>query len=840
MESQRFTFWSAIVDQKVSKILKDGDGVHPSSGPAAARLDSATCSTELESQMKLTDVDNLQMMWQNRPLLPSLDSCLPMSPLDSAANAALSRCLLESASQYEAVLISGPAPLLSLVSPSEVLRESPQVASLFPGVSDMFIVSEHNGQEARLLRGCKAVPDNGGHLHPSDQLPSGVVLEEAAKEHLSRQAGLQNRAQGLQRRLQALLGERAVQHCTQQLEGLNRHCEPGGSDPLLLDCEPPLFSPDKSTTLSSLTEVCEFSLSSQSVLRGLQGALDSDATASSSSDEEEEEDVTTSPASERQWLEERAELGSGWSWLQLRLSELEGRIQQLAELHKDIRATKGGVVLAESQPLADNRIQQFLLRDMAGFPCRALDSDPDPCSPNRLLHNIERQSAQLSRLVNSLMPPLSLSPLSKQPHACNGEIAFTSCKRRTFGTRKLKARVCARTRPLVVYHKPKLFHLSAFTRSSQQDSGTLTPSLASSLLTPSCSSCSTCSACDPVVLCSDPDCSSSRALSSSSHPHPVPGHSLDTPLSHNFKRVRVREEWHQRPFFINVQPSGPTRRSRPSSTPSNGHKYKTYGGHCKSVMRRSPFEMEGSAQSQHRRASQRKRKRSSVQRLIEDKDDVLYQLCDTEDSSDEELKQSEMEETHKQATQGFVRKRQGVSGYNINSVVFPVSMAKVEKLQYKNILTPSWRLVETSALRHKEAESAEMEDLTDERFEKRHLVFELKEKLCSASWGKRKCCRRPKRSGSRFSASGGGTCTSGEESAMETCAQLDIDEQRSSKEWLPQTPWKLRRFPLDDDDEEEEEEALLSIFAPTISKNSISHLSPPGFCGATLSSVGQS
>lgn len=47
-----------------------------------------------------------------------------------------------------------------------------------------------------------------------------------------------------------------------------------------------------------------------------------------------------SSSSERQWLEERVELSSRWSWLQLRLSELDGRIQQLVELHRNICSTK--------------------------------------------------------------------------------------------------------------------------------------------------------------------------------------------------------------------------------------------------------------------------------------------------------------------------------------------------------------------------------------------------------------------------------------------------------------------------------------------------------------------
>ncbi|XP_051259897.1 KAT8 regulatory NSL complex subunit 1-like protein [Dicentrarchus labrax] len=935
----------------LTKILKDGHGVHLSSPPAIVRMDSdgrAVCNTDLESQMRSTDDADLQKMWLNLSLFPSLDSCLPVSPLDVPANAVLSPCLQASSSQCETVLLPSPASLLSLLSFSKGLIDSHQVASVFPGVPDMFLVPvpEHNSQEACLLHGHSAAPEcgpDGGDVHHSplsltivppsyshgevkyqgytpffasphtltqekvtemgcpppsamhpsigrvnhDQLASRAVLEEAVKEQLSRQAGLHGRAQRLQRRLQALLGEHALLHCSQQLEGLKRHCQLGsvsldsldsihpGLLPPEVGCQPHLSWLESSTASFSFAELRDFSCSGQAVLRGLQEALDSEATASSSSDEEQEDfrkihsKVKTSPVGscEGRWLEERAELGSRWSWLQLRVAELEGRTQQLVELHKHIRSSKGGVVLAESQPLTDRQIQHTLLREMAGLSCTASDADNEPCSPTRLLHNIERQSAQLNHIVNSLMPPLSFSPLSKQPHTCRGKRAFTSgqkgdsvfvpgsSKRRRPGTRSLfKADlscVCARTRPLVTYHKPRLFAFSTYIPSRTKDSGKSTSTLSSSLSSPSCSRCSSC---DPVVLCSDPNCSFSRALTSRA---PSLSLSVDTPLSHHLKKTLAREEWSQRPLVVNVQPSRAAHYNRRSSTPlHNSHKYKQHARHNKSrVMGLSPIGTVGSAQSQHRRANQRKRKRRHIHRLREDKEDVLYQFCDTEDSSEEVLEESFTQVSRKQASQGFVRKRQGESVYNINNIVIPMSVAKVEKLQYKDILTPSWRVVDTPSLINREAEKEEdneegqVEDLIDEVFAQRHLALEQTEKLRWSSWGKRKCCSRPKRSGSRLSGSGGGMCTSGEESSVElSCAQLDTDEQQSSEEWLPQTPWEPRAFPLD-----ENEEALLSYnleevpsewsewsSASLTSKNSNSHLSPARSSGATLPSGGQS
>lgn len=60
-------------------------------------------------------------------------------------------------------------------------------------------------------------------------------------------------------------------------------------------------------------------------------------------------------------------------------------------LSVDLCVSQGRVVLADSQPLTDRQIQQTLLKEMAGLSCTASDPDNEPCSPTRLLHNIERQ-----------------------------------------------------------------------------------------------------------------------------------------------------------------------------------------------------------------------------------------------------------------------------------------------------------------------------------------------------------------------------------------------------------------------------------------------------------------
>ncbi|XP_017279292.1 KAT8 regulatory NSL complex subunit 1-like protein isoform X2 [Kryptolebias marmoratus] len=910
----------------LTKILKNGHGIHLTSPPASVRVNSearATCTVELEPHMGSADDGDLQKML-NLCLFRSLDSCLSLRPLDPPLNPGPLTCVQTSASPDEIVPLTSPDSLASFLSFNKCQRDPHQVAPVFPGVPDMFLipVPEHNSQEACLLHGQSAFlecrPD-GGDVHGSsltlcpsysheeltsrshtqmyatrptmkceglagmacppppasvqpgtdvlnfDQMDLEAGMEEVVKEQLSKHEGLKSRAWRLQKGLQALLGDHALLHCSQQLEGLEKHCQLGDASLDSLGsvhhgvapppaCSNADFSGQESfTDWPSFVEVTEFCDSSQVVLRGLQEALDSEATGSSSSEDEPEEDMAHGKISfvsrwERQWLEERVELSSRWSWLQLRLSELEGRIEQMVELHQNICSTKGRVVLADPHPLTGRQAQQTLMREMTGSSCTASEADTEPCSPTRLLHNIERQSAQLSQIVNSL----GFSPLSKQDHTARGRTTFTSgqgggdgflsgsSRRRRMATRKLfkadASSVCARTRPLISYHKRRLFKFKSLDPKSSSKSRKLSSTESPSFSSSSC----LCGSWDPVSLCSDPDCSSS------SRTHPLVSFSFDFPTCHHLQRAVAREEWLQKPFNINSQLSSPANSRRNSSTPRpNSSKYKKHARRQKRVlMGLSPIRSSGSAWTHRSSVSQRRRKMGRTRRLTDDDQEVPYQLCDLGESSVDVFEETYTQIAHSQASQGFVRKRQRDSMYNINNIVIPASLCKVEKLQYKDILTPSWRLVDIQCLTEMDNK---IEDLSDDVFARRHLALEQKEKLRWSSWEKRKGCRRPMRSVSRLSGSGGRMCTSGEESSVEgNCAQLDSDEQPGSEEWLPQAPWKPRLFPLDD----VEEASLLSeAEVPSgwkessslscSSKHSNSHLSPAQSVCNILPSYGQ-
>ncbi|CAG03021.1 unnamed protein product [Tetraodon nigroviridis] len=79
-----------------------------------------------------------------------------------------------------------------------------------------------------------------------------------------------------------------------------------------------------------------------------------------------------------------------------------------------------------------------------------------------------------------------------------------------------------------------------------------------------------------------------------------------------------------------------------------------------------------------------------------------------------------------------IRRRRGESSFDINNIVIPMSVAattRVEKLQYKEILTPSWRAVDVfSQPITEEEDEREVEDLSDAAFTQLHQPYEDQER----------------------------------------------------------------------------------------------------------------
>ncbi|TRZ03764.1 hypothetical protein DNTS_009750, partial [Danionella cerebrum] len=176
-----------------------------------------------------------------------------------------------------------------------------------------------------------------------------------------------NRAVNLQHRMLVALGKLASRHLSHQLDVLkNKLVESHGShkkstppDPLAeifvsADTNQGHNEPLKPRDLEILAH------NGHTVLQGLLESLDSDATVGSSDEECDFEDSKhaseksktenkkASPSlwegscsvCECRWLKDRAELCSRWTWLEMRLSELDSRIQQIEKLQQEILSSK--------------------------------------------------------------------------------------------------------------------------------------------------------------------------------------------------------------------------------------------------------------------------------------------------------------------------------------------------------------------------------------------------------------------------------------------------------------------------------------------------------------------
>ncbi|XP_051526415.1 KAT8 regulatory NSL complex subunit 1-like isoform X1 [Myxocyprinus asiaticus] len=199
-----------------------------------------------------------------------------------------------------------------------------------------------------------------------------------------------------------------------------------------------------------------------------------------------------------------------------------------------------------------------------------------------------------------------------------------------------------------------------------------------------------------------------------------------------------------------------------------------------------------------------------------------------------------------------LRRRRAESSFDIDNLVMPLGLAglgaRVQKLQYKEIITPSWRELDSlsGVSKNQEQQHAqllnyinmhhqpngeeleneeEVEDLCDAVFLSRHAVCESRERSRWGSWARR---RRRGRSFSSYHGDGKSSSrleqTPGSpDSRQSHCAEGDVSPcspfcttaedpfSMAEEEQQAVLPWERRSFPLQESElqwlqEEEEEE----------------------------------
>ncbi|KAI6065375.1 KAT8 regulatory NSL complex subunit 1-like protein [Aix galericulata] len=706
-----------------------------------------------------------------------------------------------------------------------------------PRLSDSNVTESSTAEEMQLLNG-KWYKKNGfwgralgvctetikgGLLHQILHGPSEGILSCTPEEVYARllqcvtkQQKEISRAKRTQKRLQMLLAKHVIKHCDQQLKCFVKH----QLQRMKVFHEPTRFSssgslrcaegwPENSTaTLEGSSsadvqngvcvapgEIRGFALSAGGLLSRVEKDLDSDATCSSSDEDCDEQTVRTtveaSYTSEWKWLADRARIGSRWTWLQAQISELEYKIQQLTDLHRQIRATKGMVILEEfpfPKDILKKQIQltdQEALLNATGNSQAAIerqDSLPEhdfemsPSSPTLLLRNIEKQSAQLSEIISSLIAPLNLSPASSSlsSKACrhrqlvngisfrasdNREVSSSSSwlldhqhikKRRRDRTRLRSLSVTnvstsARTRPLHSFQKRKLYRMHGACYWNQQTSPSRDASFPYKTQLPCVVPAST--------LISSEYRTESRILDYvqelDSSFHPVLSFPSDIPLHIYFETLLRKDDIKGEP--VDASSLGVEFKISPDNA-YNQHNVslKQWSNDCLSNSKSQS--MSGTSDQ----LSEGRKKRHLSETAVGERntrfETFSFQHAEPESPSSFAAVtnvNAMSRPSHSTSSQHNSRRRlRSESSYDIDNIVIPMSLvapSKLEKLQYKEILTPSWRVVEFQPLERSHTDDEEIEDLSDEVFSLRHAKYEERERARWSLWEQSRWPRRNSR-----------------------------------------------------------------------------------------------
>nr|XP_012606501.1 KAT8 regulatory NSL complex subunit 1 isoform X2 [Microcebus murinus] len=621
---------------------------------------------------------------------------------------------------------------------------------------------------SRLSPGTDSSSNLGGVKLEGKKSPLSSILFSALDSDtritalLRRQADIESRARRLQKRLQVVQAKQVERHIQHQLGGFLEKTlsklpnleslRPRSQLMLTRKAEAALrkaaSEPTTSEGLSnflksdSISEELErFTASGIANLRCSEQAFDSDVTDSSSggeSDIEEEELTRADPEqrhvplrrrSEWRWAADRAAIVSRWNWLQAHVSDLEYRIRQQTDIYKQIRANKGLIVLGEAPPSEHTTADLFLplsseVKTDHGTD-KLIESVSQPLENHGapvLGHISESLSTKscgalrpVNGVINTLQPVLAdhipgdISDAEEQLHKKQRLNLVSSSSDGTC--------VAARTRPVLSCKKRRLVRPSSIVPLSKKVHRNSTIRSGCDV-NPSCALCGSGSinTMPPEIHYEAPLLERLSQLDSCVHP--VLAFPDDVPTSLHFQSM-LKSQWQNKPFDkikppkkFSLKHRAPMPGSLPDPTRKDRHKL--VNSFLTTAMLKHHTDMSSSsylAATHHSPHSP-----------------LVRQLSTSSDSSAPTTSSSQVTTNTSQP----VRRRRGESSFDINNIVIPMSVAattRVEKLQYKEILTPSWREVDLHSLKGSpDEENEEIEDLSDAAFAALHAKCEEMER----------------------------------------------------------------------------------------------------------------
>ncbi|XP_057201784.1 KAT8 regulatory NSL complex subunit 1 [Triplophysa rosa] len=627
---------------------------------------------------------------------------------------------------------------------------------------------------------------------PTQQDPLGglgVELCDRTQHSQSRQGEIEARLRRLRKRLQVVQAKQVERHVQHQLGGLlestlgaldarrprGRH----GDDALTPQERDGLGRFLKGGSMPA--ELERLSLSCTTNLRSAESAFDSDATESSSggeTDVEEDELVRVDieqrhiplwRRAEGRYAVDRAAIISRWNWLQAQVSDLEYRIRQQTDIYRQIRLGKGSVLLGESS------VCESVPEDSGGSRTETItcpvsrDHDTVGVEGSVSSHGVAKETGlrkscapgrQVNGVINSLRPG---SPDSSGPD----EHLRSEAQQKQTDSLAPPARdstcVAARTRPLLSCRKRRVLRPGSLTSLSRKAQRSMAPRCGCELN----AQCVMCSGRTLVPAETQHQLPLlDRLAQFDPCVHPILSFTDDVMMNLHMQRV-LKGHWQSRPLekikpikkiSLKHKMCMSSRVSDPKHKLSNSLLSTVRLSHLKmrsEKVSRQQSNIPSSASKldprQHFRQSSsfdrshsRKRPREPSLERVENAPKLYIEMgspspslsaLNTPSHSPLTRQPSISESTtplHLGSNAATIRRRRGESPFDINNIVIPMSVAattRVEKLQYKEILTPSWREVDVFAKPIAEEEEVmEIEDLSDVAFSLLHLAYEEQER----------------------------------------------------------------------------------------------------------------
>ncbi|XP_034991632.2 KAT8 regulatory NSL complex subunit 1 isoform X1 [Zootoca vivipara] len=488
--------------------------------------------------------------------------------------------------------------------------------------------------------------------------------------------------------------------------------------------------------------------------------------------------------SEWRWAADRAAIVSRWNWLQAHVSDLEYRIRQQTDIYKQIRANKGLILLGEAPPsdplLGDS--SHTLSADVKPEPgidrlgtCLSHSSENLCSSVGNTPESLPAKTCGVPRPVNGVINALQPG-LTEHAQGDSSDADELLRKKQRLNVASSTADgtcVAARTRPVLSCKKRRLVRPSSLVPLSKKVHRN-SMGWCSCDVNPLCALCGTRSSVPPEIQYEAPLMERLSQLDSCIHP--VLSFPDDVPMSLHFQSM-LKSEMQNKPCEKIKPPKRLALKHRPSMPPTSlpdsvrkdrhklvntflaaatcsHHKTEPDKAHRQPLgdLRAAPKAERAPERSliltpvhERKRLRDSSSERSEVLKHHADiggpsylssnmasvaHSPIVRQLSTSSENSIPSASTSSLGASS--ASQQQPRRRRGESSFDINNIVIPMSVAattRVEKLQYKEILTPSWRVVDIGGLKvNPDEDNEEIEDLSDSAFATLHAKCEESER----------------------------------------------------------------------------------------------------------------